>query len=117
MCPKKFRNKHDSETYIIQNGRKTFTEINFRDLTVATCHKSCSKNSVPFHFKYPFILDTSAINWDILFINDLPNTSFFHFFQLLVDCAFPFNLVFLILTVNCFFISCWFLNCNRRKSS
>jgi hypothetical protein len=113
--PNKFCDKHDSETYIIQNGCKTFTQINSWDLIAATCHKSCSKNSVPFHFKYPFILNTPASNWDIFLINDFPITSFLHFFQLFVDFTFPFNLVFLLLTIYWFFIDCWFFNYSRRK--
>jgi hypothetical protein len=113
--PNKFRDNHDSETYIIHNSCKNFTEINSWDLTVATCHKSCSENSIPFHFKYPFILNAPAINLDLFLINDFPNTSFLNFFQLFVDCAFPFNLVFLLFTIYCLFIGSRFLNCNRRK--
>jgi hypothetical protein len=63
--PNYFCDKHDSETYIIQNRCKIFTVINSWDLTVATCHKSCSENPVSLHFEYPFIFDASTINWDI----------------------------------------------------
>jgi hypothetical protein len=108
---------HDSETYINQNRCKTITEINSWDLTVVTCHKSCSKNSISFHFEYPFILNMPTINWDIFLINDFPNTSFLHFFLLFVDCTFPFNLAFLLLTIYYLFIGCWFFNYFRRKQS
>jgi hypothetical protein len=78
--PSKFYDEHDSETYIIQSGRKIFAKINPLDLTVAICHKSCLENPISSHFEYPFIFDAPMIDWNIFLINYFPNTSFLHIF-------------------------------------
>jgi hypothetical protein len=81
---KQFCDKHDSETYVIENGCQNFNEINSWDLTVATCHKFCSENSNSFHSENPFIFDAPMINWDIFLINYFPKKRFSLF--LLTPC-------------------------------